>query len=130
MPAETTEFDSLIDRFKQLSEVDQAAVLAHLPEDEREQTLAAMTGRELARRAEVAAAGLSDRRYAAYSPWLAQMVRAAEAGTSEGVTANSAKALSEGHRLLAAEAAEFAPGLLGQARNWFDRVTSGLGGAR
>lgn len=130
MPAEATSFDSLIDRFKLLSEADQGAVLAQLPEDEREQTLAAMTERELARRAELAAAGQSDRRYAAYSPWLAQMVRAAEAGTSEGLTASAAKALSEGHRVLAAEAAEFAPGLLGQVRSWFERITTAVGGAR
>lgn len=130
MQAEAIEFDSLIDRFKQLREADQAAVLAQLPDDEREQILAAMTDRELARRAEIAAAGLSDRRYAAYSPWLAQMVRAAEAGTSEGITASSAKALIDGHRVLAAEAAEFAPGLLGQVRGWLDRVTASLGGAR
>lgn len=130
MLAEATEFDRLIDRFKQLSQVDQAAVLAQLPDDEREQTLAAMTDRELARRSELAAAGQSDRRYAAYSPWLARMVRAAEAGTSDGITVNSAKALIDGHRLLAAEKAEYAPNLLGQLRKWLERVAAEIGGAR
>jgi hypothetical protein len=122
MPVESTELDPLIDRFKQLRDADQGAVLAQLSAEEREQVLAAMTDRELTRRSEQAAAGEAGRRYAAYSPWLAKLVRSAEGEADESMTTTAAKALAEAHRVLATETTDSATGPLGQVRTWFARL--------
>lgn len=129
MPAEPTELDPLIDRFKQLREADQGAVLAQLSAEEREQVLAAMTDRELTRQSEQAATGQAGRRYAAYSPWLAKLVRSAEGEADEGMTATAVKALAEAHRVLATEATDSATGPLRQVRTWFARLIAPPSGA-
>lgn len=128
MGTEPSELDALIARFKHLREADQAVILAQFPSDERERVLAVMTERELARQADVTAARQAGRRYAAYSPWLAKLARGAEDGALEGLTPTGAKALIEAHRLLASESGETANGLFLQARVWFERVLSPLGG--
>lgn len=104
MSAEPDHFDALIERFRTLGPADRDAVLATLPPLEREQLVGAIERRLRLHREEAEAARRAGRRYAAYSPWLAEIVRAAATGApTDALSPAAARAVADAHASIETE---------------------------
>lgn len=120
-------FDALTTRFAQLGRADRDAVLAALAPGEREQVLAAIARQAEARRDPAVGGRSAGRRYAAYSPWLAAIVRQAVEGDAmpDPVGERARQAIVAAHGSAGSDQAAPAESLWTQVRRLGERLIDG-----
>jgi len=121
VPADATDFETLVARFEELGPRDRKAVLDQLDPEDRGRVEAALAAEAEARRVAAEQVRRAGRQFAGYSPWLSQIVQQSlEQPEPEEATITGAarRAVADAHRALLNEADETPSGFFDQLRGW------------